>query len=226
MGQLGMEMDHVIGMSQSGINQSGNQSGIQSGNQSGIQSGIIQSGIIQSGINQPGMPSGMHQKGMNQAIGEGMNQQPKRESDEEDIEQLEQQFKILVETKFQTELRMRVKNEVLYSLIITDPIAPGIIRDNAQTVFEKYKRAVRKYGLKDCLSVDTYIKMLFDDSDIVSKLIGVIRPRTIKNIRTAVKVLENTEENPDRNADSQPQITSAEPGIDISLSDESEFNIH
>ena len=99
----------------------------------------------------------------------------------------ESDFSDVILQKFYKELSQRLNDDSIFSILMADSAIMARIERYARSTYKKFKDMILKYPSASCVDIDTYIKIQYEDHNIVAKLLKVMHDRYSKELVDSIQ---------------------------------------
>lgn len=145
-----------------------------------------------------------------------------------EVKKMETEFNDVIQQKFLMEMKTRIKSDKIFNILTQDNGVLNKVIQYSKNTFKKYKDMIVKYPSVNCVDIDTYIKIQFEDHDIIAKLLKVLHDRYSKELVDSIQTqmsannvkLTATDDNPFGDIPTQFAPIMLPPSNMLPLSDE------
>jgi len=100
---------------------------------------------------------------------------------------MESEFNEQIQQKFLMEMKTPIKSDKIFNILTQDNGVLNKVIQYSKNTFKKYKEMIVKYPSVNCVDIDTYIKIQFEDHDIIAKLLKVLHDRYSKELVDSIQ---------------------------------------
>ena len=104
-----------------------------------------------------------------------------------EVKKMESEFNEVIQQKFLMEMKTRIKSDKIFNILTQDNGVLNKVIQYSKNTFKKYKDMMVKYPSVNCVDIDTYIKIQFEDHDIIAKLLKVLHDRYSKELVDSIQ---------------------------------------
>lgn len=104
-----------------------------------------------------------------------------------EVKKMESEFNDVIQQKFLMEMKTRIKSDKIFNILTQDNGVLNKVIQYSKNTFKKYKDMIVKYPSVNCVDIDTYIKIQFEDHDIIAKLLKVLHDRYSKELVDSIQ---------------------------------------